>query len=148
VISWTVALPWLLSLATITWGIISFTAQQRQANRQPFLKLQLDVGFLATETVARLATETDPIEWEKARITFWRLYWGQLSIAENPRVESVMVELGRLVPEDPVQGPVLPMKSLGPLSYKLAHSVRDLVEESWTVRLIQLPKIRLAGQSR
>jgi hypothetical protein len=58
-ISWTVAVPWLLSLATIAWGIISFTAQQRQANRQPFLKLQLDLGFLATETVARLATETD-----------------------------------------------------------------------------------------
>jgi hypothetical protein len=147
-ISWTVAVPWLLSLATIAWGIISFTAQQRQANRQPFLKLQLDLGFLATETVARLATETDPAEWEKARITFWRLYWGQLSIAENPRVESVMVELGRLVPEKPVQAPVLPMNSLGPLSYQLAHAVRDLVEESWTVRLFRLPVKGLAGQLR
>jgi hypothetical protein len=88
-------------------------------------KFQLDLCFLATETVARLATETDPAEWKKAHLVFWRLYWRQLSIAENRRIEAAMVELGKLVPADPVEAPVLPMKSLGPLSYRLAHAVRD-----------------------
>jgi hypothetical protein len=39
--------------------------------------------FEASDTVARLATEIDPIKWEKARLTFWRLYWGTLAIVED-----------------------------------------------------------------
>ena len=65
-------------------GIWQFTAQRNvRRTVSPFLKKQLDLCFLATETASRLASETDPVEWEKARVTFWRLYWGQLSIVEN-----------------------------------------------------------------
>jgi hypothetical protein len=42
------------SLLTAVLGNWQFTAQQRQANRQPFLQKQLELSFQATET-ARLA---------------------------------------------------------------------------------------------
>jgi hypothetical protein len=131
----TVVIPWLLTLLTALTGIWQFTAQQRQANRQPFLQKQLELSFQATETAGRLASETNPIEWEKARITFWQLYWGPLSIVENPAVEGAMVDLGRLIPTEPVKDPKLPMTSLGAPSYQLAHAVRDLVLASWNVDL-------------
>jgi hypothetical protein len=131
----TVIIPWLLTLLTAALGIWQFTSQQSQANRQPFLQKQLELSFQATETAARLATETDPAEWEKARITFWRLYWGPLSIVEDREVEEAMVKLGELVPAQPLQAPQLPMTSLQVRSYRLAHAVRNLVLNSWNVSL-------------
>lgn len=127
--------PWILSVLTVAAGIYQFSTQQMQANRQPFLQKQLELCFQATETAGRLASETDPIEWEKARITFWRLYWGPLSIVEDQAVEGAMVKLGRLVPDHPVSSPELPMKSLGVPSYELAHAVRGLVLPSWQVSM-------------
>src|ERR1700730_9700680 len=126
----TVIIPWLLTLLTAALRNWQFTSQQSQANRQPFLQKQLELSFQATETAARLATETDPAEWEKARITFWRLYWGPLSIVEDREVEEAMVKLGELVPAQPLQASQLPMTSLQVASYRLAHAVRNLVLNS------------------
>lgn len=138
-----VAIPWILTLLTAGIGIWQFTAQQRQANRLPFLQKQLELCFQATETAARLASETDSAEWEKDRVTFWRLYWGPLSIVENPEVESAMVALGKLIPDKSDPSIKLPMTSLGPPSYKLAHAARDLVLSSWQVDLPDLQGQRI-----
>jgi hypothetical protein len=135
-------IPWILALATAVIGIFQFTEQQREANRRPFLQKQLDLCFQATETASRLASETDPTKWEEARITFWRLYWGPLSVVEDPAVESAMVDLGRLVPDHVVHAPELPMRSLGVPSYRLAHAVRKLVLASWNVDLPPLDGAR------
>jgi hypothetical protein len=132
----------ILTLLTIGVGIWKFSAQQKQANRRPFLQKQLDLCFQATETTGRLASESDPIEWEKARITFWRLYWGPLSVVEGRLVEKAMVELGKLVPDNPVSSSTLPMKSLEVPSYELAHAVRGLVLPKWNVRLRPLQGLR------
>ncbi|HWZ40511.1 MAG TPA: hypothetical protein VNY08_19635 [Bradyrhizobium sp.] len=131
----TVIVPWLLTLLTAVLGIWQFTAQQSQSNRQPFLQKQLELSFQASETAARLATETNAVEWEKARLAFWKLYWGPLSIVEDPKVEAAMVKLGEVVPSQPQSTPKLPMKSLEVPSYNLAHAVRGLVLESWNVSL-------------
>ncbi|MFY9626430.1 MAG: hypothetical protein WAL40_07560 [Rhodoplanes sp.] len=142
----TVVIPWLLTLLTAMVGIWQFTAQQQQANRQPFLQKQLELCFQATETAGRLASETDPIEWEKARVTFWRLYWGPLSIVEDRAVETAMVKLGQLVPKEKASAPKLPMHSLGVPSYQLAHAVRQLVLASWNVDLPPLHEQRQGQQ--
>jgi hypothetical protein len=138
----TMVVPWVLTLLTAGLGIWQFTAQQSQANRQPFLQKQLELTFQATETASRLASETDAIAWEKARGTFWQLYWGTLSIVEDRAVESAMVELGKLIPTEPVTAPKLPMRSIEVPSYKLAHAVRDLVLASWNVYLPPLQGTR------
>ena len=136
--NFSVVIPWILGALTVGVGIWQFSVQQGQANRQPFLQKQLELCFQATETAGRLATETYPAEWEKARLTFWRLYWGPLSVVEDRAVEGAMVELGRHVPAQPVTSPNLPMRELEGASYNLAHAVRDLVLTSWKVDLPSL----------
>jgi hypothetical protein len=128
-------IPWILSVATVAVGIWQFTAEQRQANRQPFLQKQLDLCFEATDTAGRLASETDPGEWEKNRLNFWRLYWGSLSIVEDRAVEAAMVAFGGLLPDRPDSNPTLPMRELAGPSYNLAHACRDLVLASWQIDL-------------
>jgi hypothetical protein len=133
-----VVIPWILTLVTALVGIWQFTVQQSQANRQPFLQKQLELAFQASETVSKLAILTEPSEWEKARLSFWTLYWGPLSVVEDPKVEAAMVELGHLIPPEPQSNPKLPMKSLEVPSYNLAHALRDLVLTSWDVKLAPL----------
>jgi hypothetical protein len=77
--------PLALSLATIVIGIWQFGEQSAQANREPFLKQQMDLAFEASSSAAQLANETDPDEWEKARKTFLRLFWGPLKMVENKK---------------------------------------------------------------
>jgi hypothetical protein len=115
------------------------SAEQRQANRRPFLAKQLELCFEASDTAARLATETDPEEWERMRQSFWRLYWGTLSIVEDVPVERAMMALGQIVPREKLESPVLPMISLETPSYRLAHAARDLMRTSWDVDLPILP---------
>jgi hypothetical protein len=123
------------TLIGLSVGIWRFGAQQAQANKGPFLQKQLELCFEATEIVGRLASEIDAEEWEKLRLSFWRLYWGPLSIVEDREVEAAMVKLGRLVPKQPVSQAELPMRSLEGLSYELAHAVRALILDSWNVDL-------------
>jgi hypothetical protein len=124
-------------------GIWQFSTQRQQSNRQPFLQKQLDLCFEASETAARLATETNKEEWVKARLAFWRLYWGTLCIVEDRDVESAMVKLGKLVLDEPAPQPSLPMKSLEAPSLKLAHAARILILKSWNVRLRALKGMKL-----
>jgi hypothetical protein len=113
-------------------------ATQRQANREPFLKKQLELCYEASDAAGRLASEPDPVEWEKARRNFWRLYWGVLSIVEDPEVEDAMVRLDGLVPKQPDSKADLQLRSLQDRSYELAHAVRHLLLKSWNIDLPDL----------
>ncbi|MBY3109534.1 hypothetical protein HFO68_34285 [Rhizobium laguerreae] len=138
----TALIPWLLSMATILVGIQQFSEKQAQANREPFLQKQLELGFETSEVAARLASETDATKWEAARQRFWQLYWGPLSIVEDPSVEAEMVNLGGLVPKAPSPSSDLPMTSLQGPSYRLAHAIRQLTLTQWEIDLPALPARR------
>jgi hypothetical protein len=131
----TVVIPWLLSLATIGVGIWQFADKSAQANREPFLKRQLELCFEASDAGATLATETDPALWEKARKSFWRLYWGPLNMVEDRAVASAMRALGDRVPHDAAPPGALPMRQLEGASRELARAARDLILRSWRVDL-------------
>jgi hypothetical protein len=108
---------------------------QQQANKRPFLEKQLGLCFEATDAAARLASETDPVEWKKAWATFWKLYWGTLSVVENQAVENAMDTFVQSVPNDPVEIFALPILDLRMLSYDIAHAVRDFLASTWEVEL-------------
>jgi hypothetical protein len=147
-INFSVVIPWVLSLLTAGIGIWQFGVQQGQANRQPFLQKQLELTFQTSETASQLATLTNPDDWEKARLKFWLLYWGPLSVVEDRNVETEMVKFGQLVPAQPVANPKLPMTSLEVPSYNLAHALRDLVLISWDVKLLPLQNARIAASAK
>ena len=136
---WKILIPWLLSVATIAIGIWQYTSTQAQANREPFLKKQLDLVFEATDVVSTLANTTDPKLWEEKRARFWQLYYGALGVVEDPQVQQAMADAGRLIPatEDPTP-PTLPLMKLRPNSLKLSHAARELILESWDVSLPSL----------
>jgi hypothetical protein len=127
--------PWMLTLVSLTVSAWQYNATASQKNLEPFLREQLKTTLLATDSLASLAVETDPVKWEESRKTFWKLYWGSLAIVEDREVEQAMVRAGRLVPKLPLANPALPMSSLNAASLDLAHKARELILKSWDAEL-------------
>jgi hypothetical protein len=131
--NWTIILPWILSFITLGAGIWQYADKSAQSNKAPFLEKQLEISFEASDVAARLATETNADEWEKARKDFWRLYWGPLGIVEDKAVEAAMVALGKIVPKLADENLELPMATLEQPSLQLALATRNLILGSWKV---------------
>ncbi|HET9538690.1 MAG TPA: hypothetical protein VFP43_25640 [Mesorhizobium sp.] len=143
---WKVAIPWFLSLVTVAVGIWQYADKQAQANREPFLRKQLDLIFEASDTVSLLANSTNPEAWEKARARFWVLYWGPLGIVEDNRIARCMIEASKLVPAPEVKTtPDLPVTALHTTSIRLCHVARDFILNNWDV---ELPSLQPAGSGQ
>ena len=132
----------LAALVGLVGTLVTSWLEQSRANRQPFLTKQLELSFEASNAAGRLATEPDPVEWEKARRDFWRLYWGVLSIVEDPTVEAAMVKFGELVPTQPVDNKEFKKDALQVPSYCLAHTMREFLLSMWNIDLPPLENKR------
>ena len=133
--AWAKALSVLGAVIVFVWGVIQFVASyhaQAETRRveatRPFLERQLNLYTEATRAAAILATSDNVDELESARKKFWSLYWGELALVEDKRVEAAMVEMGRAL-EAGGKGQQLQRHSLA-----LAHACRDSLAESWGVK--------------
>jgi hypothetical protein len=133
--SWTKILTLVGGVSAFSWGVYQFISNQRsqaetrriEATR-PFLDRQLKLYTDATQAAATIATSSSQEEVVAARARFWSLYWGELALVEDKRVEAAMVQLGRAL-EGGATG-----KDIAPLSLRLAHACRDSLAESWGVK--------------
>jgi hypothetical protein len=121
--------------ALIAAGMMGRWYEQRQANKRPFLEKQLALSFEAVEAASCLANETKWEAWEEARLTFWCLYWGPLSMVEDQTVKGAMEEFGNLLADIPIPAPpeMLPRAELQQPSYRLSHAARNLILSSWKI---------------
>ncbi len=138
IFDWKSAIPWVLSLLAVLVGIWQYADKQAQANREPFLRKQLELIFEASDTVSTLANTTDTEVWKKARTRFWVLYWGPLGIVEDNRIAKCMIEAGKIVPQPQADVPALPITNLRTTSIRLSHVARDFVLGNWDVDLPRL----------
>jgi len=144
---WDIIISALIGAITIGLGILQFRddsqhrAQAAQLEaRKPFLERQMELCFAASEVTATLATTTDQETWDDAYAGFWTLYWGPLSVVEQPigedeagPVEQQMVLFGRKLNEMR-SAAQLPMTELELMSLDVAHRCRDLIFDSWDIK--------------
>lgn len=137
-IDWKTAIPWALSLATLSVGIWQYVDKAAQANREPFLREQLKLAIETSDVVARLSTTTDPKQWETDRNRFWTIYYGPLAFFEDVEVERKMVEVGNVVPRPGLPTPNLPFVSLQSKALSLDYELRRLTLDAWRIDLSNL----------
>lgn len=135
---WKTVIPWLMSIATIAIGIWQYADKQAQANREPFLKEQLDLVFEASNVVSTLANTTNTETWELNRERFWVLFWGPLGVVESRQVARCMAAAGTKIPKPGKPMPELPLSDLENVSLALSHASRELILNSWQVSLPKL----------
>lgn len=133
--SWIKLLTPLGAVVTFAWGVYQFFLNQRlQAETRrieatkPFLDRQLKLYTEATQAAATIATSDSEDEVTAAHKRFWSLYWGELALVEDKRVEAAMVQIGNAL-ERCESG-----KDVQGLSLLLAHACRDSLAESWGVQ--------------
>lgn len=133
--SWIKILTVVGAVIAFFWGAYQFLITQRgqaetrriEATR-PFLDRQLKLYTEATQAAATLATSSSKDELSSAKERFWSLYWGELALVEDKRVEAAMVQLGRAIEQGKIGN------EIHGLSLDLAHACRDSLAESWGVQ--------------
>ena len=136
----------LVAVAGFVWGIYQyFDNREReietarvQATR-PFLDRQMTLYTDATRAVAVIATSADAAEKAKAEQRFWELYWGELALVEDHRVENAMVAF-----KNGLVGQI-DKADLQQLALDLAHACRESLADSWGVDLWRRTGVKAAA---
>jgi hypothetical protein len=99
--------------------------------QKPFLAQRQDLYGQAAKAVSVLATSADAKTLAEAEATFWSLYWGGLATVESEKVEKIMVEIGKCLPNPQCD-------RRRKLSLDLAHAIREESADAWNVFLPKL----------
>jgi hypothetical protein len=126
----------MVAVGGFIWGIMLYFAEAerlRETRRieatTPYLDRQLKLYTEATEIASRIANAPAREGAFKEMTRFWELYWGELALVEDERVEAAMVKYGKCLEDD------CPAAELKQRSLALAHACRDSLSESWGVSL-------------
>lgn len=137
-----------VSVLTLLGGVIAFFVQQSaeadirdRQSQQAFLEKQLKTYTKAVKTVSELVLfpgkDDDRIKYDQNLKTFWRLYYGELAMVEDRRVETVMAAMGALLSKEGgrphLEEPCVKLKRH--LSLTLAHCARKSIGDGWGVNL-------------
>jgi hypothetical protein len=100
--------------------------------QQPFLQKQLALYFETAKVLGDLvSSDPESTQWLAAKQRFWALYWSELSMVEAHAVEAAMVDCGVALQNFAQERNSVTRSALNDATYKVAHAIRDAIEESW-----------------
>ena len=134
--SWAILIPVIVALLSIGWGAMQYwlgetnrrhqlAAQRELDTRRPFLDRQLAIYTEAVRSAATIASSLDSVAVQEATRQFMRLYWGEMALVEDKKVEEAMYAFSRGL-ECRADRQILEQ-----LSLRLAHAVRGSLAKSW-----------------
>jgi hypothetical protein len=100
---------------------------------KPFLERQLLLYSEATNIAAQVATKGDSEAGKKAQNRFWELYWGELALVENRKVETAMKRMGDALLRN------ASTQELEQASLAIAHACRESLDKSWGIKAWSSP---------
>lgn len=132
-------LPVLIAAIPITAGIFQYYSTRQTEFQKQFWEEQIVLYKQAADAASEIAMSSSLEESASARITFWKLYWGKLSILEHKEVEQAMKDFGTHLGEceagigEPCFGERdgSAITDLRVKSYHLAHCLRFSLLETW-----------------
>jgi hypothetical protein len=99
--------------------------------KQQYWQEQLKVYGEGSNLAAKISIATNLAAVQKERERFWTLYWGQISLVEDPVVLQAMVTFGDALYAWE-QAPSKKPPAIEDLSFDLAHCFRKSLDETWT----------------
>jgi hypothetical protein len=86
--------------AAVTWIVYVFFSEGTRYSIQQYYDLKLKLTVEAARTTAQIATSDQPVTLRAAAIRFDELYWGELVLVEDSKLEGAMVDFRRLIASD------------------------------------------------
>lgn len=128
-------LTFLVALIGVPVGLWQYFEKAENEYRRPLWEKQLNYYLDATQAASTIATlrndqtELGKMEWLKARMRFWQLYYGELVVVEDPSVSQAMVNFGKCLRD--YEDERCDQRQLQKLSLELAKVCRNSVSASW-----------------
>lgn len=135
--------PALSGLATIVggiWIVVTYIRGQRELtvtrlieSRKPFLELLLKLYNETAQVAGKLvSSDYGSPDWNKACHRFWELYWSELCVVEDKKVEEAMEALGEVLGKIAnSSNKIAHRDELENATYVLAHALRDGIIHEW-----------------
>jgi hypothetical protein len=131
--------PFGTALATVVgavWIALTYFRSQKDVaiarlfeSRKPFLELQLKLYIETAQIAGKLAVaDIDKEEFKKALYRFWELYWSDLAVVEDKKVEQAMEKVGEALGK---MQKGAPREVLEDAVLDLAHALRDGIVTEW-----------------
>lgn len=124
------------AVVVFAWGVYQFYRSIELGFRKPYWEKLLALYEEACSSAALLASTNDEAEWNLARNTFWKLYYGPLCLVEDLGVEEAMVQFGNSLENTAFAE--RDIKKLSDLALSLAYACRDSIRSDWRVPLKKL----------
>jgi hypothetical protein len=115
------------------WGVYQFRRSTELGFRKPYWERLLALYIEVCSATAVLAKTRSQEDWEVARNTFWKLYYGPLCLVEDNRVEEAMVQFGEALGD--IEFTSDRKAVLSHLSLRLAYACRNSIRADWRVPL-------------
>lgn len=131
---WELALKGLTLLGAIVaavWAYHTYTDTKEKEFYSVFWNKKLEL-FLETSAAASTMATTDSLdEFNKARIKYWELFYGRLSLVEGQDVKKAMETFSAQVPRGSVEQCSLPLTSMQQPAYRLTLVLKQEFGHSW-----------------
>jgi hypothetical protein len=110
-------------------GVIQYISNNNNEFRKAIWKEQYALYQEACASAAAIANANRLEDVKDQRESFWRLYWGRLSILEHPNVKHAMMNYGSELKK--VENGKQPPSALQSSSYSLARACRESLRQTW-----------------
>jgi len=128
-----------IAVVPILVGLFQYNATRREEFRKRFWEEQIALYRDASQAASEIAMSDSLASSASARLRFWCLYWGKLSMVEHKEVERAMMAFGKQLgaceksKSDACFGPVDGSVSteLRRRAYALAHCAGYSLTRTW-----------------
>jgi len=145
---------WELTLKALTlcgvviaalWAVYTYQDTKARDYYSEFWNRKAEYFLEASNAAATLGTTNKVTEFNEARQTFWRLFYGEMSLVEGVCVKRAMQTFSRDVPASPIGSDEnLPRNDLQQPSYKLAIMLRHELATGWEQPFSELYQVEQA----
>ena len=119
------------ALITAIWAYHTYTDTKEKEFYSQFWNTKLSL-FLETSTAASTMATTNSIdEFNAARIKYWELFFGRLSLVEGRSVKKAMEAFSGKIPTGEVKQDQLPFKELQQDAYRLTIALKKELGVAW-----------------
>jgi len=115
----------IVTLVAGIWLATTYFNEQRLAYSKSFSDKQLEIAYLAVDTVGGLVSARTSEKWEEYKSQFWNIYLGKLVLFETEDTASRMEALSRVLETTTFKE----RKTLRPYALHVSKSLRDFIAE-------------------
>lgn len=127
----------LATLVAGVWAVTKYVETTKFEYLKDFHTRQMTIIIDAAKTVANLVADNNQTDWSKQQEAFWKLYYGELIIFEDQKIECAMSYFGVKLIE--INGNFENKNELEPYAVAVSTALHDFVTElnnsGWNIKL-------------